>query len=58
MGDGVLAYFGWPGAHEDESERAVHAGLAGDGRGGAAHRTRGRTPRRPDRDRDRARRGR
>ncbi|HET6161573.1 MAG TPA: AAA family ATPase [Dongiaceae bacterium] len=28
MGDGVLAYFGWPKAHEDESERAVRAGLA------------------------------
>jgi class 3 adenylate cyclase/predicted ATPase len=27
MGDGVLAYFGWPQAHEDEVERAVHAGL-------------------------------
>ena len=23
MGDGVLAYFGWPKAHEDEPERAV-----------------------------------
>ena len=28
MGDGVLAYFGWPLAHEDEAERAVRAGLA------------------------------
>ena len=28
MGDGVLAYFGWPRAHEDEAERAVQAGLA------------------------------
>jgi class 3 adenylate cyclase/predicted ATPase len=27
MGDGVLAYFGWPKAHEDEAERAVRAGL-------------------------------
>src|SRR5262245_37164761 len=27
-GDGVLAYFGWPRAHEDEAERAVRAGLA------------------------------
>jgi class 3 adenylate cyclase/predicted ATPase len=27
MGDGVLAYFGWPTAHEDEAERAVRAGL-------------------------------
>jgi SAM domain (Sterile alpha motif)/Adenylate and Guanylate cyclase catalytic domain len=28
MGDGVLCYFGWPTAHEDAAERAVHAGLA------------------------------
>jgi class 3 adenylate cyclase len=28
MGDGVLAYFGWPTAHEDDAERAVRAGLA------------------------------
>ena len=28
MGDGVLAYFGWPLAHEDEAERAVRVGLA------------------------------
>jgi class 3 adenylate cyclase len=28
MGDGVLAYFGWPSAHEDDPERAVRAGLA------------------------------
>ena len=28
MGDGVLAYFGWPRAHEDEAERSVRAGLA------------------------------
>jgi class 3 adenylate cyclase/predicted ATPase len=28
MGDGVLAYFGYPGAHEDDAERAVQAGLA------------------------------
>jgi class 3 adenylate cyclase/predicted ATPase len=28
MGDGVLAYFGWPRAHEDDVERAVLAGLA------------------------------
>ena len=25
MGDGVLAYFGWPGAHEDDAERALSA---------------------------------
>lgn len=28
MGDGILAYFGWPEAHEDDAERAVRAGLA------------------------------
>jgi class 3 adenylate cyclase len=28
MGDGILAYFGWPQAHEDEAERAVRAALA------------------------------
>ena len=27
-GDGVLACFGWPEAHEDDPERAVHAALA------------------------------
>jgi class 3 adenylate cyclase/predicted ATPase len=26
LGDGVLAYFGWPKAHEDDAERAVRAG--------------------------------
>ena len=25
MGDGILAYFGWPEAHEDEADRAVRA---------------------------------
>ena len=28
LGDGVLAYFGYPQAHEDAAERAVRAGLA------------------------------
>ncbi len=28
IGDGVLAYFGWPKAHEDDAERAVRAGVA------------------------------
>ena len=28
MGDGVLVYFGYPAAHEDDVERAVSAGLA------------------------------
>jgi predicted ATPase/class 3 adenylate cyclase len=28
MGDGVLVYFGYPQAHEDDAERAVQSGLA------------------------------
>ena len=28
MGDGILANFGFPRAHEDDAERAVRAGLA------------------------------
>jgi class 3 adenylate cyclase/predicted ATPase len=28
MGDGVLVYFGYPEAHEDDADRAVRAGLA------------------------------
>ena len=28
MGDGVLCYFGWPRANEDDAERAVRAGIA------------------------------
>jgi class 3 adenylate cyclase len=27
MGDGILAYFGYPQAHEEDAERAVRAGL-------------------------------
>ncbi len=27
LGDGVLTYFGWPRAHEDDAERAMRAGL-------------------------------
>ena len=27
MGDGVLVYFGYPAAHEDDAERAINAGL-------------------------------
>jgi class 3 adenylate cyclase len=27
MGDGILIYFGYPQAHEDDAERAVRAGL-------------------------------
>ena len=28
LGDGVMAYFGWPEAHENDAERAVRSGLA------------------------------
>src|SRR5262249_19149205 len=28
LGDGVMAYFGWPAAHDNDGERAVRAGLA------------------------------
>ena len=28
MGDGVLSYFGYPQAHEDDAERAVRTGFA------------------------------
>src|SRR6476619_4741591 len=28
MGDGVLVYFGYPRAHEDDAERAVRSGIA------------------------------
>src|SRR5208282_1930799 len=28
LGDGVLVYFGYPQAHEDDADRAVRAGLA------------------------------
>ena len=60
MGDGVLVYFGYPQAHEDDAERAVRAGL-GIGRGGECaedarcpanpcwHRYRAGGRRRPDR---------
>src|ERR1700689_1515838 len=27
VGDGILTYFGWPMAHEEDAERAVRAGL-------------------------------
>jgi len=27
LGDGLMTYFGWPRAHEDDAERAVRAGL-------------------------------
>ena len=32
MGDGVLVYFGFPRAHEDDAERAVRAGLGAEAR--------------------------
>src|SRR5262249_55903143 len=35
MGDGVLVYFGYPHAHEDDAERALRAGLALVGAAGA-----------------------
>ena len=28
LGDGVLAFFGWPRAYEDQAERAIRSGLA------------------------------
>jgi hypothetical protein len=28
LGDGVMAYFGWPEAHDNDGERAARAGLA------------------------------
>jgi class 3 adenylate cyclase len=27
LGDGLLIYFGWPVAHEDDAQRALHSGL-------------------------------
>jgi class 3 adenylate cyclase len=27
LGDGIMAYFGWPEAHDNDSERAARAGL-------------------------------
>jgi hypothetical protein len=27
LGDGLMVYFGWPQAHEDDARRAVHSGL-------------------------------
>jgi class 3 adenylate cyclase/tetratricopeptide (TPR) repeat protein len=27
LGDGLMVYFGWPGAHEDDAERSVRAAL-------------------------------
>ena len=33
LGDGLLVYFGYPQAHEDDAQRAVRAGLDGGGHG-------------------------
>ena len=57
MGDGVLAYFGWPRAHEDDAERAVRAGL-GVVTAVPGSRRRAADRSRPGRDRDRPRGGR
>ncbi len=38
LGDGLLVYFGWPTAREDDPERAIRAGLAICRRDGAAER--------------------
>jgi class 3 adenylate cyclase len=53
MGDGVLAYFGYPQAHEDDAERAVRAGLWRD-RSRRSTRCRSRRAPRAGRDRHRA----
>ena len=58
MGDGVLAYFGWPRAHEDDAERAVRAGLAIARVGQSCRQFRRRPARRAGRRRDRAGHGR
>src|SRR5438034_6822217 len=52
LGDGVLVYFGYPQAHEDDAERAVRAGLEliAAVTGLKTHASRGRRGRRPDRD--------
>ena len=40
VGDGILTYFGWPAAHEDDAERAVRAALeiVADRQAGLVHR--------------------
>ena len=58
MGDGVLAYFGYPQAHEDDAERAVRAGLDLVEAVGASAGARRRAARGPGRHRDRPGRGR
>ena len=55
MGDGVLVYFGYPRAHEDDAERAVRAGLElVDGGARLSRRRPAPTLQRPGRHRDRA----
>ena len=44
MGGGVLAYLGWPHAHEDDAERAVRVGLAAVAAIGRIAETRGDRP--------------
>ena len=56
MGDGVLAYFGFPRAHEDDAARAVHAGLEIAEVVAALANPRARKARRAGRHRDRPRR--
>ena len=58
MGDGVLVYFGYPRAHEDDAERAVRAGLDIVRRGRRARHARWRQAAGAHRHRHRARRGR
>jgi len=36
MGDGVLVYFGYPQAHEDDAERAVRVSVAMESEGGTS----------------------
>ena len=55
MGDGVLVYFGYPQAHEDDAAQAVRAGLE---LIGASVRSSERSPANPCRHRDRASRSR
>ena len=59
MGDGILAYFGFPRAHEDDAERAVRAGLEIAAASSTSLETRGtKATRGPHRHRHRPRRGR
>ena len=58
MGDGVLAYFGFPRAHEEDAERAVRAGLDIAAAVAQTRHARERDVEGPHRRRDRRRRGR